>query len=207
MNRIFSLLITSFIICFGNIRYVHWPGQSDHKTGSQLMLKYILGPLELYHFLIAQGTVWTRDRWTSSYGWHHWCPRSTVRFWRHLWKHREGISVEQPYCKILDFLRLTLPWTHPILNPVFYSFIGAWIHWPSNPPKTTSKRFWARTVMSMNTNMLQLPAPSLHVVVNTCKGRQFRQNLLKYKNQRVSTFENLDWCVPKSFGPKPCSTC
>ena len=28
------------------------------------------------------------------------------------------------YCMVLDFLRLTLPWTHPILHPIFYSFIG-----------------------------------------------------------------------------------
>ena len=27
-------------------------------------------------------------------------------------------------CMVLDFLRLTLPWTHPILHPIFYSFIG-----------------------------------------------------------------------------------
>ena len=90
MNRIFSLLITSFIICFGKIRI--WRTVRIFTDIGQFK-KNISGPLELYHFLIAQ-----------------------------------GISVEQPYCKILDFLRLTLPWTHPILNPVFYSFIGTWIH-------------------------------------------------------------------------------
>ena len=49
----------------------------------------ILGPLELYHFLVA-----------IPYRLPHSC------------------------CMILDFLRLTLPWTHPILHPIFYSFIG-----------------------------------------------------------------------------------
>ena len=94
--------------------------------------------------------------------------------------HEIGISVEQPYCKILDFLRLTLPWTHPILNPVFYSFIGTWIH-------CIDRRTFR---LSQTIDVLGY--------LNLCKGRQFRQNLLKYKNQRVSTCLNLTtgWLVP-----------
>ena len=37
-----------------------------------------------------------------------------------------AVSYQLPNtcCKVLDFLRLTLPWAHPTLNSIFYSFIG-----------------------------------------------------------------------------------
>ena len=79
MNRVFTLLISSFIVCFG-------------KT-TIITKSLVLGPLELYHLLVAL-----------------------------------PYQLPSTPCKILDFLRLTLPWTHPVLNPIFYSFIGMELH-------------------------------------------------------------------------------